>query len=200
MWKSLVIPNDLAACQSLLAELAKGVAVEPGAVENPLLTIKLFEARDNHPLLASQFLALYQQLHDVEDRARGLSASDRDSRPIWTRMRDLLDSDTAKQVLPKEKIANSLGYLRNHWDALSQYLSDGRVPIDNNDVESAEGGMKQVALGRKNWLFIGSVAAGERAANFLTLRNDLDVYVYLKAVLDALLSVSTDYAALRPDH
>ena len=48
------------------------------------------------------------------------------------------------------------------------------------------------------------MSAGERAANFLTLvssalRNDLDVYVYLKAVLDALLSGSTDYAALRPD-
>ena len=43
MWKSLVIPNDLAACQSLLAELAKGFAAEPGAVENHLLTIKSHE-------------------------------------------------------------------------------------------------------------------------------------------------------------
>ena len=64
--------------------------------------------------------------------------------------------------------------------------------------------MKQVAIGRKNWLFIGSVPAGERAANFLTLvssalRNDLDVYAFIKAVLDALLAGSTDYAALRPD-
>jgi transposase len=53
-------------------------------------------------------------------------------------------------------------------------------------------------------LFIGSVAAGERAANFLTLvssalRNDLDVYDYVKAVLDALLAGSCDYAALRPE-
>jgi transposase len=169
---------------------------------------KLFDARDNHPLLASQFLALYQQLFDVEDRARTLSSADRqslrdsDARPIWKRMRDLLDSDAAKQVLPKEKIAEALGYLRNHWDALSQYLSDGRVPIDNNEVEQL---MKQVAIGRKNWLFLGSVSAGERAANFLTLvssalRNDLDIYEYLKAVFDALLVGSTDYAALRPDH
>jgi len=69
------------------------------------------------------------------------------------------------------------------------------------DVEQL---MKQVAVGRKNWLFIGSVAAGERAVNFLTLvssalRNDLDVYDYVKGVLDALLSGSRDYAALRPD-
>ena len=65
------------------------------------------------------------------------------------------------------------------------YLSDGRLPIDNNDVEQL---MKQVAMGRKNWLFVGSVAAGERAADFLTLvssaaRNDLDVWAYLKDVL-----------------
>ena len=57
---------------------------------------------------------------------------------------------------------------------------------------------------RKNWLFIGSIAAGRRAANLLTLvssalRNDLDVWIYIKSLLDALLSGSTDYAGLRPD-
>jgi hypothetical protein len=64
--------------------------------------------------------------------------------------------------------------------------------------------MKQIALGRKNWLFIGSVAAGERAADFLTLvssavRNDLDVWAYVKDVLDQLLAGSTNYHSLRPD-
>ncbi len=166
---------------------------------------KFFDAKENHPLLASQFLALYQQLYDVEDRARDLSPAERqtlresDARPIWTRLCELLKGDVAKRVLPKDKIADALNYVRNHREA--QYLTDGRLPIDNNDVEQL---MKQVAIGRKNWLFIGSVLSGERAANFLTLvssalRNDLDVYAYLKAVLDALLSGSTDYAALRPD-
>ena len=64
--------------------------------------------------------------------------------------------------------------------------------------------MKQVAIGRKNWLFVGSVDAGRRAADFLTLvssavRNDLDVWVYIKDVLDRLLVGETDYASLRPD-
>ena len=64
--------------------------------------------------------------------------------------------------------------------------------------------MKQIALGRKNWLFVGSVAAGERAADFMTLvssavRNDLDVWAYVKDVLDQLLAGSTDYESLRPD-
>jgi hypothetical protein len=94
-----------------------------------------------------------------------------------------------------------VNYLHNHWDALRFYLTDPRVPIDNNESEQL---MKQVALGRKNWLFAGSVAAGERAADFFSLvssalRNDLDVWAYVKDVLDQLLSGSTDYASLRPD-
>ena len=64
--------------------------------------------------------------------------------------------------------------------------------------------MKQVATGRKNWLFTGSVEAGNRAATLLTLissaiRHDLDVWAYLKHVLDQLLAGSTDYACLRAD-
>ena len=64
--------------------------------------------------------------------------------------------------------------------------------------------MKQVAVGRKNWLFLGSLEAGRRAATLLTListalRNDLDVVAYLKDVLDQLLAGSTDYESLRPD-
>lgn len=125
----------------------------------------------------------------------------REARPVWQRLRDLLASEAASRVLPKDKFGEALGYLRNHWDELQLYLSDGRLPIDNNEVEQL---MKQVAIGRKNWLFIGSVAAGERAADLLTLvssavRNDLDVWAYVKAVLDALLAGSTDYASLRPD-
>jgi len=61
-----------------------------------------------------------------------------------------------------------------------------------------------VALGRKNWMFIGSVAAGYRAADLMSLvssahRNDLDVFVYVKDVLDRLLAGETNYDALRPD-
>ena len=168
---------------------------------------KFFDAKDNHPLLANQFLALYQQLYDVEDRARTLSHADRQSlraaeaAPLWKKMDELLDGAVAARVLPKEIIAEALGYLRNQNAALRAYLADSRVPFDNNLVEQL---MKQVALGRKNWLFIGSIPAGERAADFLTLissalRNDLDTFTYLKSVFDALLAGSTDYAALRPD-
>jgi transposase len=168
---------------------------------------KIFEAKDNHPLLATQMLAAYRQLFDIEDRARDMMPEDRlvlrkhESRPVWDRLLELANSHAAKQVLPKDAFKEPLTYLNNQKDALEVFLSDGRVPIDNNEVEHL---MKQVALGRKAWLFIGSLAAGARAANFLTLvssalRNDLDVYLYVKAVLDFLLAGLTDYASLRPD-
>jgi hypothetical protein len=69
----------------------------------------------------------------------------------------------------------------------------------NNQTEQL---MKQVAIGRKNSLFLGNVAAGERMADVLTLvssalRKDLDVWAYVKDVLDRLLAGSTDYASLR---
>lgn len=168
---------------------------------------KLFDARESHPLLSSQFLAMYRELYDVEDRAKCLTVGEREelrdceARPVWERMRALLDGPAALGVLPKEKFAEALGYLRNQWDALQVYLDDGRLPIDNNETEQL---MKQIAIGRKNWLFIGSVSAGERMADLMTLvssalRNDLDVWAYVKDVLDQLLAGSTDYATLRPD-
>ena len=83
---------------------------------------------------------------------------------------------------------------------LQRYLDDPSIPIDNNETEQL---MKQVAIGRKNWLFAGSVAGGERSAGFLTLassalRNDLDVWRYVKDVLDQLLAGMTDYEPLLP--
>ncbi len=168
---------------------------------------KIFEAWETRPLLSSQFLAMYRELYDIDDRGKGLTVDqreelrDREARPVWNRMRELLDSEAALGLLPKEKFAEALGYLRNQWKALQVYLSDGRLPIDNNETEQL---MKQVAIGRKNWLFLGSVAAGERMADLMTLvssalRNDLDVRAYVKDVLDRLLAGSTDYASLRPD-
>ena len=168
---------------------------------------KVFDAREVYPLESSVVLAKFQQLYDIEDRARAASVEERlalrqsESVAVWRTLGEWMESKSAADVLPKSKLGEALGYLRNHWEPLQTYLRDGRVPMDNNDVEQL---MKQVAIGRKNWLFIGSVAAGERAADFLTLvssavRNDLDVWAYLKDVLDHLLAGDTGYAALRPD-
>lgn len=166
---------------------------------------KVFDARESYPLEASLVLAQFQQLYDLEDEARTWSPDERlrqsAATPVWASLGEWLAGDVAARILPKSKFGQALGYLRNHWDPLQLYLSDGRMPIDNNDVEQL---MKQIALARKNWLFVGSVAAGERTADFFTLvasavRNDLDVWAYVKDALDRLLAGETDYEPLRPD-
>jgi transposase len=167
---------------------------------------KVLAGLDAYPKEASLLLGMYQQLYDVETRGKTLSVEERqllrqrEAAPVWEAMRAWLDSDAAQAILPKSKLAEALRYLRNHWDPLRVYLSDGRLPIDNNEVEQL---MKQIALGRKNWLFVGSVAAGARTADFFTLvssavRNDLDVWAYIKDVLDQLLAGTTDYRSLLP--
>jgi len=168
---------------------------------------KFTDSKAAYPLESAVMLAKFQQLYDIEDQARDMSPEARLAlrqelaAPVWTDIAQWLDSDAATGALPKSLLAKATGYLQNQWDGLQIYLTDGLVPIDNNDVEQL---MKQVAIGRKNWLFVGSVEAGYRAADFLTLvssavRNNLDVWVYIKDVLDRLLAGETDFAALRPD-
>jgi Transposase IS66 family len=83
-----------------------------------------------------------------------------ESRPIWERIRDYLAGEAIANVMPKEVFGQTLTYLRNQFEHLLVYLDDDLMPIDNNETEQL---MKQVALGRKNWMFIGSVAAGPTA-------------------------------------
>jgi len=168
---------------------------------------RVYEARVYHPLEASQLLAWYRQLYDVEDQARGKSADAvlalrrEHSAPLMDKLRQWLDGDAARSVLPKSRLGEAVRYLTNQWDALTVFLEDGRVPFDNNETEQL---MKRVATGRKNWLFIGSVEAGYRAAILMTIvgtahRHHLDVWLYVKDVLDRLLQGDRDLDSLRAD-
>jgi transposase len=167
---------------------------------------KVFELQNKHPQPASVLLAGIGELYDIETRAKGMTADERlalrqrEARPVLTRIQDYLDTPSIRNALPKSDLAKATNYLRNHWELLERYTTDGRFPIDNNEVEQL---MKHVATGRKNWLFVGSVAGGERAALLMTIvssaiRNDLDVTAYVKDVLDHLLAGSTDYQSLCP--
>jgi hypothetical protein len=85
-------------------------------------------------------------------------------------------------------IAKAFDYSLKRWMALSRYLDDGAVPIDNNHAEQQ---IRPWALGRKNWLYIGSLRSGQRAAALMSLiqsakLNGHDPYVYLKDVLQLL--------------
>ena len=150
-----------------------------------------------------------KELYDIEDRGKVMSPEQRlelrqsEAKPIWDAMEKWLEEvklRTSNVILPKSDFGQALQYIRNHFVELKRYLDDASIPIDNNETEQL---MKQVALGRKNWLFAGSVAGGERTAGFLTLvssamRNDLDVWQYIKDVLDQLLAGVTEYEPLLP--
>ena len=85
-------------------------------------------------------------------------------------------------------ITKAIEYCLKRWQALTRYLDDGNLPIDNNWAENQ---MRPWALGRKNWLFAGSLESGQRAANVMSLiqsarLNGLDPYAYLVDVLRRL--------------
>ena len=97
-------------------------------------------------------------------------------------------NDTLTQVAPKSAIAKAIGYALKRWKALTLYLQEGRLGIDNNPVERA---LRGVAIGRKNFLFAGNDAGGERAAAFYTLietckLNGVEPFAYLCDVLEKL--------------
>ena len=154
-----------------------------------------------------QLVGMIQALYDIETRAKDYSPEQRqqlrgrESSAILGSIQKWLDSPVVADVLPKSDFAEAVRYIRNHWSALNEYVDDGRIPIDNNEVERL---MKQVALGRKAWLFVSSVAGGERSAKMMSLvssarRHDLDSRLYIEDILTQLLAGSTDYESLLPD-
>lgn len=92
------------------------------------------------------------------------------------------------EVLPKSPIGNAISYALNHWDALARYTSSGLLDIDNNVAEQE---MKNIAIGRKNWLFVGSENGGKTAAVLFSVasscrRHGHDTFAYLRDVITRL--------------
>jgi transposase len=152
---------------------------------------ELFKA--NASAVAAQAIGRIAWLYRIEADAKGLSCEQRlqmrqeRSKPLWEELHAWLRLERT-HVPDGSAIAKAIDYSLNHWQALSRYLLDGNVPIDNNHIENQ---MRPWALGRKNWLFIGSELAGERAAVVMSLLqsaklNGHDPFAYLKDVLTRL--------------
>jgi transposase len=129
-------------------------------------------------------------LYGIEDTIRGKLAELR--REIrQTRAQPLLDDlrswleKSLRTLSTKSETAGAIRYALAHWRALTRYVDDGRLEIDNSAAERA---LRAVALGRKNYLFAGSDSGGERAAAIYSLvgtakLNGIDPELYLRQVL-----------------
>ena len=107
-----------------------------------------------------------------------------------------------KTVPPKSKLGKAIAYMLERRDGLYAYLTDGRLEIDNNRLENQ---IRPFAIGRKNWLFLGSPKGAEAACIFYTLiqtakANRLEPFAYLSAMLEQLPYCKTeaDFEKLLP--
>jgi hypothetical protein len=92
------------------------------------------------------------------------------------------------RYLPQSAMGQAISYALNQWATLEKYLDHGEVEVDNNLVENS---IRPTAIGKKNWLFMGSAEAGERNAVDYTLvencrMHGIEPYTYLKDVLERL--------------
>ncbi|MBA2721359.1 MAG: IS66 family transposase [Methylibium sp.] len=139
-----------------------------------------------------------RELRLVDDDERRRARSTR-ATPLVTALRSRLDDARAK-ALPASDLGRAIAYAVTRWPTLTRYLEHGFLPIDNNPAENA---LRPWAVGRKNWLFFGSEAGGERAAIVATLIENcrmhrLDPFAYLLDTVAHLHRGCTDYAALTP--
>jgi transposase len=173
---------------------------------------KFYDARSSDPNRSHAALAWIGRLYEVEREANvaiaerlsregGLGEEERwaiedeirsrlrheQSRPIIESFANWLET-TSQQVLPRSPLGEAAAYARSHWAALCRYLDAPILAPDNNASENA---LRSIAVGRKNWLHLGSDAGGRTAAVLMTVLQscsafDVEPWAYLKDVLDRI--------------
>lgn len=167
---------------------------------------KFFEASKNYPRQSHQVLEWIRQLYDIEGRARELSIDARlglrcaEAEPVLDKLEVYL-AELAETLLPKSALAKAITYARNQWQALRRYTADGRLTMDNNTAERT---LRHQAIGRKNWLFLGSESAGPRAAVLYTIlagakRHRLEPWTYVRELLMRMQAQDNRLEEMLPD-
>jgi transposase len=157
--------------------------------------VEALEAADPEtPSLVDELRKLYWIERHARDEA--LNAEQRKqlrqekAQPILLALHPRLEA-LREKTLPQSPLGKAVRYSLNEWPALTRYLEDGRLEIDNNLTENA---IRPSAVGKKNWLFIGHPEAGWRAAVIYSLtvsckRRGIDPWEYLRDVLQRLPSL-----------
>lgn len=169
-----------------------------------------WKSREHDAARAHHVLAVIGRLYEIERAAAKRETGNRKvdattlqsiraehAAPLLAELKTWLEGET---FLPKSQIGKAATYTRNQWPALNRYVEDGTLSIDNNQAERA---MKTVAIGRKNWLFVGSPIAGTRAAKLMSLvasckANRVEPWAYLRDVFTQI-PLGTEPNELLPD-
>ena len=153
---------------------------------------KFFESKTSDPVRANEALIEIGKLYALERDAKefDLDTVERQrlrqdkANPLLDAFRDSMIA-CKREALPKSPLGQAINYALGNWDALTRYTTDGALSIDNNPAEHA---VRAIAVGRKNWLFLGSDRGGRAAAIHFSLiasarRHDLDPFAYLRDLL-----------------
>jgi transposase len=143
--------------------------------------------------IAGFALEQFARVYDIEREVKELNAQERQevrqhrAKPVLDALHEWMTLQRQK-VLSGSATAKALDYSLKRWVALTRFVQDGQLPVDNNWIENQ---IRPIALGRNNWLFAGSLRAGQRAAAVMSLiqsarMNGHDPYAYLKDVLTRL--------------
>jgi transposase len=165
---------------------------------------KIFEnhAASPTPLttdLLERIAGLYRHETDIRGQPPDLRRQHRQqhSKPLIDNLRTAID-DALRRLSPKSAMAKALAYGRKRWAALTRFLYEGTAEIDNNIAERA---IRSIAIGRKNWLFAGSKAGGERAAAIYSVietckLGGIEPQAY---IADVIAKIASDWPASRWD-
>ena len=167
---------------------------------------RFFKAANSYPRQSHQVLEWIRQLYDIEDRAHDWSVDARrelraaEANPVLDKIEAYL-TELAPGAIPKSSLAKAVTYARNQWKALRRYTEDGRLTIDNNVSERT---LRHQAIGRKNYLFLGSETAGPRAAVLYTIltgakRHHIEPWAYVRDLLLRLHADDPNLEEMLPD-
>jgi transposase len=152
------------------------------------------KAQDSAPKAAAEILTLIARLYKIEDDIKRLGSDmklavrQKEAVPIvLEKIKPWLEKNLSAH-LPQSPMRQAVEYTLGIWKELNVYLTDGRIPIDNNLAENA---IRPIALGRKNWLFVGSETGGHTAATLMTFtstcrKNKINTWAYLKDILQRI--------------
>ena len=187
-WRGSLVCDDFSGYKALIAS---GVT-EAGCLAHARR--KFFDLHAaNKSQIAGFALEQFSRVYDIEREVKNLDADQRKA-IRQQQSKPLLDALHQWMALQRQKVpdgsatAKALDYSLRRWVALTRFVDDGQLPVDNNWIENQ---IRPIAIGRNNWLFVGSLRAGQRAAAVMSLiqsarMNGHDPYAYLKDVLTRL--------------